>query len=27
VCDDIFAFDANGACDPKVNDLITCLGG
>jgi len=27
VCDDIFAFDANGVCDPKINDLIACLGG
>ena len=27
VCDDIFAFDANGVCDPAINDLITCLGG
>ena len=26
-CSDIFAFDANGACAPKIDELITCLGG
>jgi hypothetical protein len=27
VCDDIFAIDANGVCNPKLDDLFTCLGG
>jgi len=26
-CDDIFAFDISGTCDPQFNAVISCLGG
>jgi hypothetical protein len=27
VCDDVFAYDANGVYEPAINDLISCLEG